>query len=76
MVYLLLGSSGKPVDLTEKAPDFNAFHRRMWAGEVNLADNDTKLLFGRLHWQQLVQNMRRARYQEALKIVSDRHPRS
>jgi aminoglycoside phosphotransferase (APT) family kinase protein len=76
MVYLLLGSSGKPVDLTEKAPEFNAFHRRMWAGEINLTDNDTKLLFGRLHWGQLVQNMRRARYREALKIVSDRHPRS
>lgn len=34
MVFLLLGSSGEPVNQSEKAPEFNAFYRRMWAGEV------------------------------------------
>ncbi len=73
MVFLLLGSSGEAADQSEKAPEFKAFHRRMWAGEVNLADKDTKIAYGRVHWERLVQNMRQARFEEALRIVSDRH---
>jgi hypothetical protein len=75
MVFLLLGSSGEPVDRSEKAPEFKAFHRRMWAGEFNLADSHTKVVYGRVHWERLLQNMRQARFKEALRIVSERHPR-
>ena len=72
-VLLLLGSSGKPVDQSEKAPEFRFFHQRIWAGEINLADNDMKVVYGRVHWEQLLQNVRLARFDEALRIVSDRH---
>jgi hypothetical protein len=72
-VFLLLGSPGKPVDQSEKAPEFKYFQQRIWAGEVNLADNDMKTVYGRVHWEQLLQNVRRARFDEALRIVSDRH---
>jgi len=72
-VFLLLGSSGKPLGHSEKAPEFKYFHQRIWAGEVNLADNDMKTVYGRVHWEQLLQNLRRARFDEALSIVSDRH---
>jgi len=72
-VFLLLGSSGKPVDQSEKAPEFRYFHQRIWAGEVNLADNGMKIVYGRVHWEQLLENVRRARFDEALRIVSDRH---
>jgi thiamine kinase-like enzyme len=72
-VFLLLGAWGKPVDQSEKAPDFRDFHQLVWAGEIDLADNDMKVVYGRVHWAQLLQNMRRARFDEALKIVSDRH---
>jgi hypothetical protein len=73
MVYLFLGSSGGPLDQNETAPSFSDFQRRMWAREVDLADRDTKIAYGRVHWQQLVSNMRSPRYEEALRIVSDRH---
>jgi hypothetical protein len=75
MAFLLLGSSGKPVNLNqgENAPEFRDFHRRMWAGEVNLADNQMKIIYGRVHWEQLLQNVRHSRFDEALRIVSDRH---
>lgn len=73
MVYLWLGSSGKPVDWSEKAPDFQTFQRRLWSGEVNLADAETKVVYGKVHWDQLVQNMRQPQFSEALRIVSDRH---
>jgi thiamine kinase-like enzyme len=72
-VFLLLGSSGKPVDQSAKTPEFRYFHQRVWAGEVNLADNDAKIVYGRVHWEQLLQNVRQARFDEALRIVADRH---
>ena len=72
-VFLLLGSAGKPVDQGKKMPSFKDFHDRIWAGEVNLSDNQTKIVYGRVHWEQLLQNMRQARFDEALAIVSDRH---
>jgi hypothetical protein len=74
-VFLLLGSGGKPVDQSEKAPEFQIFHQRIWAGEVNLADNDMKIVYGRVHWEQLFKNVRQARFDEALRIVTDRHRR-
>jgi len=75
MVFLLLGSSGERLTLSEKAPEFHDFHRRIWAGEINLADNDSKLAYGRVHWEQLVKNMRQPRFKEAVRIVSARHER-
>jgi hypothetical protein len=45
----------------------------MWAGEINLSDKHTKVAFGRVHLEELLQNARQARFNEALKIVSKRH---
>jgi hypothetical protein len=73
MVFLLLGSSGRQLNLSENAPDFRDFHRRIWAGEVNLADNQMKTVYGWVHREQLSQNMRQARFYEAVRIVSDRY---
>ncbi len=73
MAFLFIGSSGEPLDQSEKAPQFNAFQRRMWTGEVNLKDKDMKMVYGRIHWERLIQNMRQPRLNEALRIVSDRH---
>jgi thiamine kinase-like enzyme len=72
-VFLLLGSAGKPINLSERLPSFRDFHRRIWAGEANLVDNDLKIVYGMVHWEQLLQNMRQTRFEEALRIVSDRH---
>jgi len=71
MAFLWLGSSGKPADMSDQVPEFQDFHRRIWAGEVNLADKDTKIVYGRVHWERLKQNTRQERFGEALKIVSD-----
>ena len=73
MVYLWLGASGKPVDWTETVPGFGEFQQRFWAGEIKLTDNRTKILYGRVHLEQLLRNVGQARYTEALRIVSDRH---
>ena len=73
-VFLLLGSAaGQPVNPRENLPSFRDFHQRIWADEVSLADNDLRMVYGRIHWEQLLRNIRLARFNKALKIVSDRH---
>jgi thiamine kinase-like enzyme len=72
MGFLLLGSSGDRVNQSDSTPDFREFHRRFWAGEVNLSGKETKTVYGRVHWQQLLRNVRETRFTEALKVVSDR----
>jgi hypothetical protein len=74
LAFLSLGSSDEPVDWNAPVPDFTAYHRRVWAGEVDLKDKAAKIVYGRVHWQRLVQNVRQTRYKEALRIVSGRHP--
>jgi aminoglycoside phosphotransferase len=69
MAFLSLGSSGKPIDWSGTVPEFSDYHRRMWAGEVDLADKDVKIVYGRVHWERFLQNVRQARYNESLRIV-------
>lgn len=72
MAFLFLGLSGEPGKVVMKAPEFKDFHRRMWAGEVDLSDRETKILYGRAHWEQLTKNMLGTRWNESLRIVADR----
>jgi aminoglycoside phosphotransferase (APT) family kinase protein len=71
MVFLTQGSSGKSIDRREPVPTYDDLQRRFWAREVSLADNLAKTLYGRVHWERLSQNMRQARFDEALRILSD-----
>ena len=72
MAFLWQGSAGKPIDWTETVPEFGDFHRRFWAGEVGLADFGVKTIYGRVHWERLMHNTRQGRYEEALRIISER----
>ncbi len=69
MAFLFQGWTGKPIDWSGTVPEFRDYHRRMWAGEVDLADKDVKIVYGRVHWERLLQNVRQARYNESLRIV-------
>jgi len=71
MAYLWQGSAGKPIDWSQSVPQFQDLNRRIWAGDINLKDIDAKIAYGRVHWEQLVQNARTARFQAALRIVSE-----
>ena len=75
-VFLLLGSAGKTIRRSDGQPSFRRFHERMWAGGVDLKDNDLKIVYGVIHWEQLLQNVRQSRFDEALRIISDQHPPS
>jgi thiamine kinase-like enzyme len=45
MAFLFLGSPGNPIDWSEAVPAFNDFQGRIWAGEVNLSDPHTKIIW-------------------------------
>ena len=73
MAFLLSGSSGKTIEPNAPPPAFRDFHNRIWAGEVRFAADEAKLQYGRVHLNQLLQNMRTGRFHDALRLVSDRH---
>ncbi|MEO8371478.1 MAG: phosphotransferase [Candidatus Solibacter sp.] len=70
MAFLFL--SGAPVDWNEAVPTFRDFQQGVWAGEIDLADPLVKLVHGRVHCEQLLQNVNQPRYREALKLVGAR----
>lgn len=72
-VFLLLGSGGKPLRPSNDLPSFRSFHDRIWAGDVDLADNELKIVYGRVHWAQLLENVRHPRFEESLRIVAERN---
>jgi len=72
MAFLYLGAMGRTADWSGTVPEFAEYHRRMWAGEVDLADKDVKAVYGRVHWERLLHNVRQPRYREALAIVAQR----
>jgi thiamine kinase-like enzyme len=72
MAFLPQGSPG-PVSQSESAPSFRDFQRRFWTGEVALVDSQAKGTYGKVHWERLLMNMRQGRFEEALRIVSERH---
>lgn len=73
MAYLWMGAPEKAIDWGRSLPQFRDYHRRIWAGEVDLADPDVKIAYSRVHWELFLENARGARYKDALRIVSDRH---
>jgi aminoglycoside phosphotransferase (APT) family kinase protein len=75
-VFMLLGSGGKAIEADTKAPDFRDFHNRIWAGEVSLATKEAKLQYAQVHMNQILENIRAKRFQDSLRIVSDRHARA
>ena len=73
MVFMLISSRGKAIELDTTAPDFRDFHNRIWAGEVSLATDEAKLQYARVHINQILENMRSERFENALRIVSGQH---
>jgi len=72
MAYLLFGARGKPLSHAGPAPEFRDFLRRMWAGEINMEDDQMKIAYGRTHWARLLDNLQQPRLDEALRIVAAR----
>ena len=63
VVFLGLGPADKPIDWSEPASGYGEFQRRFWAREVGLADDHSKAVYGRVHWDQFRHNLRQAEIQ-------------
>jgi thiamine kinase-like enzyme len=68
MAFQLLGASSGGEAGSEEMPSSEAFRRRMWAGEINLADKAAKITYGRVHWNEMVKNAHTSRHTDALRI--------
>jgi hypothetical protein len=70
LAFLSLGAAGKPVDWSAPIPAYSDFQRRFWARETNVADNDSKIVGGRVHWERFRHNMRQTEFDETLRILA------
>ena len=73
MAYLHLGAMGKPINWSQPVPEFSDYQQRVWRGEVGIVQQDAKVIYGRIHWERLLQNVRQGRYNKALSLISERH---
>jgi thiamine kinase-like enzyme len=71
IVFMLFGAKGRSIDLNMEIPDFRDFHDCIWAGEISLAVDKAKLQYALVHMEQILQNMRTKRFEDALHIVSN-----
>lgn len=71
--FLFVGSFGGQPDLSRELPAWDDFQSRYWTGEITLSDSPTKILYGRIHRERLLHNMRQPRFQESMRIVSERY---
>jgi len=67
--FAQISAGGKPVDMSEPVPPFRQFHDGMWNGEITMKDNGPRLQYARVHLQRLQENIKTARFEEALKVV-------
>jgi aminoglycoside phosphotransferase (APT) family kinase protein len=68
MAFLLTGSAEGPGD-TEVAP-FREFQRRMWTGELDLANSHLKAAYGRAYLHELFRNTAQPRFEESLRVLA------
>ena len=68
-LFMLLGSAGKPVDANMDKPDFRTFHDSIWAGNINLDDNNMKVQYAWAHLEQLLYNFGLERFEDSLALV-------
>jgi thiamine kinase-like enzyme len=73
MAYLLIGSPAATIDGSQSAPEFSDFHRRIWTGEVDMQDKQMRAVYGRVHWDRLLRNVRQARFREMMGVVAGQH---
>jgi hypothetical protein len=68
---VIVAAKGKKIDLNDVAKhDFREFHDRMWAGEVDLALDESRLEYAAVHLNQLRLNLQTRKFEDALKLVT------
>ena len=76
MAFSMLGSRASRSIGASPCPHTATFNGASGRARSTLADNQAKTVYGRVHWEQLSQNMRQSTFDEALRIVANRHAAS
>jgi hypothetical protein len=53
-----------------QVPEFDDFHRRIIAGEIDLMKPEAKSLYGMVHLNRALENLRTRRFKDAMTLVS------
>jgi hypothetical protein len=76
-IYILIGNGATPVELDEqRAAAFEDVHRRLWTGDLHLAEQGSRLSYGLTHWNWLEENLNSSRFEDALRMVAALTPRT
>ena len=71
---VIVAAKGIKINLDKIAEhDFRDFHNRMWAGKVDLAQDEPRLEYAVVHLNQLRQNLQAKRFEDALNLVARVH---
>jgi thiamine kinase-like enzyme len=68
---VIVAAKGNLIDINAiPEHDFRDFHNRMWEGKIDLALDELRLEYAMVHLEQLLQNLRTKRFEDALIIVA------
>jgi hypothetical protein len=73
LLMLTATRSGTPIGSDLTAPDFRDFHRRIRSGEVDLATDEAKLQYAKVHLNAVLRNMRTPRFADSVARVRSLH---
>jgi hypothetical protein len=62
---MTLSCKGRSIDSVTDAPDLRNFLDRIWSGEIDLADDETKIEYARAHMREALKSHRTLRFREA-----------
>ncbi|MBK1812748.1 phosphotransferase [Clostridium sp. YIM B02505] len=69
-IFMLYSSKTVDINIEGENVSFEDFHKRMWEGEIDLANDENKLKYGIVHMNQFLANIKTERFEEALKVIS------
>lgn len=70
-LFMFTGSANQPVDVDAlEKPGLREVHQRIWNGQLDLAHNHARQLYGRAHLEQLLNNRSAPRFRESINLIS------
>ncbi len=69
-LMVLGAASGGQIDPEAASPDFDDFHQRLLARQVDVATAEAKMQYGKVHFEKLRRNLRSSQFDDALARVA------
>jgi thiamine kinase-like enzyme len=75
MFFMKTAAAEKPIDIDSiREEDFRSFHDRIWIGEIDLANTDSKIEYAWAHRRQFLENCKSKRFEGALRLIQKAFP--